>query len=92
MTQNAYQSPDSESSVVRPWLPALAGIGSVVLMLLGVAVAGLGTQAADGRRFFFIGGGHLFVSGAAGALFVWAMNDRIRQRVRVLYGRRLCWH
>ena len=71
--ENPYQPstvPAAESER-RPFLAILwlgAIIGSILLVLLGIAVVGLGMLPSDAPEFFLLCGAHLIASGAFGAV------------------------
>ena len=46
-------------------------IGSIVLVLLGFAVVGLGMLPSDAFRYFLLFGAQLIGSGALGVISVW---------------------
>jgi hypothetical protein len=71
--ENPYQSPtvpgtDPKRRALRTVLSLGAIIGSVILVLLGCAVAALGMLPSDAPQFFLLCGAHLIASGAFGAI------------------------
>jgi hypothetical protein len=76
MSQNPYEpstatptAPKRPSFLTAVWLGAI--IGSIILLLLGCAVGGLGMLPSDAPGFFLFSGAHLIASGAFGAICAW---------------------
>ena len=89
MSQNPYQQITTSPAATerRPHLTALRVgtiTGSIVLLLLGSAVAGLGILPSDAPGFFLLSGAHLIAGGALGAIYAWTVG---RGGLRLL----LCW-
>ena len=73
MSQNPYRPPTVTpcSPPRRPSFSAhglCSAVGSIVLVLLGIAVAGLGMLSSDAPEFFLLCGAHLIACGAFGAV------------------------
>jgi hypothetical protein len=89
MSQNPYRpSTDTPSSSEIPPFISAAGLGSVVgstlLVLLGITVAGLAMLPSDAPGFFLLNGGHLLACGLLGVTCAWVKQ---RGRTRRLF----CW-
>jgi hypothetical protein len=89
MSQNPYRpSTDTPSSSEIPLSISAARlgsvIGSIVFVLLGIAVAGLGLLPSDAPGFFLLTGAHLIACGTLGVTCAWVQG---RGGVRYL----LCW-
>jgi hypothetical protein len=89
MSQNPYQPPTvtPSSSTRRPSFSAhglCSAVGSIVLVLLGIAVAGLGMLPSDAPGFFLLTGAHLIASGTLAVTCAW-VNGRGEVR------NPLCW-
>ena len=60
-------------------------IGSIVLVLVGCAVVGLGMLPSDAPRYFLLFGAQLIASGALGAISAWLRRPgRLRFLLRAL--------
>jgi hypothetical protein len=76
MSQNPYQSPNTHSfwHTRRRFLSGsffFAVVGSLVLLLLGLAIAVLGTLPSDASGFFLLSGLHLASCGLLGVICAW---------------------
>ena len=73
MSQNPYEpstvtpsGPERRPCLATLWLGAI--IGSIILVLLGCAVVGLGMLPSDAPGLFLLFGAHLITGGALGAI------------------------